>query len=810
MAARRKLATYEAKRDFGKTSEPDSRSKAAPSAKLRFVVQKHAASRLHYDLRLELGGVFKSWAVTKGPSRDPAIKRLAVEVEDHPLAYGDFEGTIPKGQYGGGTVQLWDRGLWRPEGPRSAQAMLLKGDLKFQLSGKRLKGSWVLVRMRADKHRRQQNNWLLIKHRDEFAVAGDDDALLADSNAADTQPEFIAPQLCKLLDRPPVGSGWVHEIKFDGYRMQLRVHDGNVTLRTRKGLDWTAQFPAIAQVAASLPDCIVDGEIVALDRNGAPQFAALQAALADAATQELVYFAFDLLFDSGADLRALPLSDRKARLSKLLGRYEKNSPRIRYVDHFTTGGDAVLRSACRMSLEGIVSKQLSAPYRSGRGEAWTKSKCHTGQEVVIGGWSETQGRFRSLLVGVHRGGKFVYAGRVGTGYGARVAAQILPRLKAQVTQSCPFKGPGVPKDQPAVHWVRPRLVAEIEFAGWTADGMVRQASFKGLREDKPAAEVHVETAPAAKSARAARTSPDAVMGVTISNGAKQMWPDAGDHKPVTKIELAQYYAAVGAWMMGHVRGRPCSIVRAPDGIQGEQFFQRHAMSSTSTLLGLVTLAGDRKPYLQIDRPEALIAIAQVAGLELHPGNCEPGAPEVPGRFVFDLDPAPDLDFTRVVEAALEIKGRLEKLGLVPFCKTTGGKGLHVVTPFSVTRKQKLGWPEAKTIARTICEHMAADSPGKYLTTMAKKDRTGRIFLDYLRNDRLATAVAPLSPRARPGAPVSMPLLWTQVTGRLAPARYTVRTVPGLLRKSKPWEGYEAAAVPLVEVLKKLIATRPVT
>ncbi len=896
MVRNRKLATYKQKRDFSKTAEPSGAAKVAASKKLRFVIQKHAASHLHYDLRLELEGVFKSWAVTKGPSVDPAVKRLAVEVEDHPLDYGDFEGTIPKGQYGGGTVQLWDRGFWAPEGPRSAQAMLAKGDLKFQLDGERLKGSWVLVRMRHDRFNNKRSNWLLIKHRDSFAVDQDADALLkedvsvasgrpmaeiaagkgrkprlfmlsgggalsagavwhsnkgdaTDSRAAATAkarvqgqvaqstgpsrvrakqsrklPEFVPPQLCKLLDRPPAGQGWVHEIKFDGYRMQLRIQKGIGELRTRKGLDWSARFPEITKAAGELPDAILDGEVVALDQNGAPDFAALQAAIAENKTGELVYFAFDVLFAEDQDLRGLPLLARKERLRESLqGRVGDNSL-IRYVEHFDGGGDAVLKSACRMSLEGIVSKKLSAPYRSGRSESWIKAKCRAGHEVVIGGWTETSGRFRSLLVGVNRNGTLVFVGRVGTGFGTRLVTALLTKLRQQQSSESPFRGANAPTRETGVHWVKPILVAEVEFAGWTGDGMVRQAAFKGLREDKPPEEVRAEgpakSQPALLSTSKAKGSPraqsasapsalDRVMGVTISNPTKPMWPDCNDGPPVTKLDLARYYEAVGPWMIEHIRGRPCSIIRAPDGIAGEQFFQRHAMRGTSSLFELATVSGDRKPYLQIDRPEALVAVAQVAGLELHPWNCRPGSPELPGRFVFDLDPAPDLQFQRVIEAALELKERLEDLGLVPFCKTTGGKGLHLVTPFTVSKAQKIAWPEAKTIARTICEQMAADSPKKYLTTMAKKDRTGRIFLDYLRNDRMATAVAPLSPRARTGAPVSMPLRWSQVTKRLDPARYNLRTVPALLTSTGAWKEYDGAARPLIEVLKKLVGGRKV-
>jgi bifunctional non-homologous end joining protein LigD len=866
-AAKTPLAKYQAMRDFSVTAEPSGKGKVARAGRLRFVIQKHEATRLHYDFRLEWDGTFHSWAVTRGPSLDPGEKRLAVEVEDHPLDYGDFEGTIPKGQYGGGTVMLWDRGFWAPEG--DIGKMFAKGDLKFTLNGGKLHGSWVLVRMRHDRNARggphsnnkaKRNNWLLIKHQDKSARGGDGETILkkdhsiasgramkaiaagsgkkpkpfmratsfkadavwqskgkkdeepvAKAKKAAAMPRFIEPQLCRLVDQPPSGTDWVHEVKFDGYRMQLRVADGKAMLRTRKGLDWTDKFSAIARAAAKLPDCLIDGEICALDHNGAPDFAGLQAALSDGKTEPLIFFAFDLLFATGEDLRPLPLSERKERLEALL---KKADTHLRFVEHFTTGGDAVLQSACRMNLEGIVSKRSAAPYRSGRGDDWTKAKCRAGHEVVIGGWSTTAGKFRSLLVGVHRGDHLIYVGRVGTGYSAPKVEKLMPRLKAMAAKASPFTGKNAPKPhERGVHWLKPQLVAEIEFAGWTGDGMVRQAAFKGLRADKPADEVEAETpkknvalaepkAAKTKSAAQPRGS-SVVMNQPISHPDKALWPDAGDKEPVTKLELARYYETLAGWMLPHINGRPCSLVRAPDGIEGEQrFFQRHAGAGQSSLFTQIKVSGDRKPYLQIDRAEALIAAAQAGALELHPWNCAPGKPEEPGRFVFDLDPAPDLDFDDVVAAAKVLKDRLEDLGFTTFVKTTGGKGLHVVTPF---KAGGLDWKDAKAMAREICARMAADEPDKYLVNMSKDKRKGRIFLDYLRNDRMATAVAPLSPRARPGATVSMPLTWAQVKRGLDPKAFTVRTAPKLLAKSTAWKDYGNNLPDLKTIGRKLSA-----
>ncbi len=865
--AARKLAAYQAKRDFEQTPEPSEKVGVAASERARFVIQKHDATRLHYDLRLEHEGVFLSWAVTRGPSRDPHDKRLAVAVEDHPLAYGDFEGTIPKGQYGGGTVMLWDRGWWAPEPGFDLEKGLKRGEIKLVFAGERLKGGWVLVKIKNDKTGGKRENWLLIKHRDDFAIEGDEGFLddtafsiasgrtmdqieagkgkrptpfmtgsapppdavwnsrispeasaekVAEETAAPKPkaakakpvkkaalPDFVPPQLCKLVDRPPGGAGWVHEIKFDGYRMQLRIAGGKATLRTRTGLDWSDRFPALIQAAADLPDALIDGEVVALDEAGSPSFAGLQAALAEEDTEDLIFFAFDLLHADGQDLTDRPLSERKDQLAKIL---PKDGDRLRYVEHFTSGGEAVLQSACRMSLEGVVSKKLDAPYRSGKPGTWTKAKCRAGHEVVIGGWTTTGEAFRSLIVGVYRDGDLVHVGRVGTGYGRDKVAKLLPKLKAHARKTSPFSGQGAPRGGANVHWVDPVLVAEIEFAGFTGDGSVRQASFKGLREDKPAKAVEAEAPAKAEDAELAEPKPTrsggktSVLGVAISNPDKPLWPDAGDGTPGTKLDLARYFEAVGPWMLEHVKGRPCSVIRMPDGIGHETFFQRHSGKGVSALIDEVTVSGDRKPYLVFNTPESLVAAAQWGATELHPWNCRTGQPEVPGRLVFDLDPAPDVPFEAVVEGAREIRDRLEALGLVPFCKTTGGKGLHVVTPL---KGKSVDWDAAKAFAREVCARMAADSPDQYLLNMSKKERGGKIFLDYLRNDRMSTAVAPLSPRGRPGAPVSWPVAWTQVRKGLDPLKFNLRTVPGLLKDLDAWDAYAEGERDLAAAIKKL-------
>src|SRR6185312_12882608 len=639
------LATYRAKRDFQQTAEPSGKTAVAASEQLRFVIQRHDATRLHYDFRLELDGVFLSWAVTKGPSLDPTVKRLAVQTEDHPLDYGDFEGTIPKGQYGGGTVQLWDRGYWIPEG--DPHEGLKKGDLKFTLVGNRLEGSWVLVRMKWGRDSSRQGgdckrtNWLLIKHRDQYAHEGDEDAVLQDNDTSvasgrtlkeiaigagkaptpfmtakkrtagavwqsnkkgggktavapeskatakkvRTIPSFVAPQLAKLVEQPTSEPGWVHEVKFDGYRLQLRVVDGKATLKTRKGLDWTDKFQAIADVAGQLPDCMIDGEACVLDKKGVPNFSSLQVALSEGRSQDMVFFVFDAMFVDGEDLRELPLIERKERLQALLAGLKDKKEQIRYVEHLETAGDAVLASACKMGLDRIKSKRGDAPYESTRSNRWLKAECRAGEGVIIGGWTQEGTKLRSLIVGVHRGKgkntKLVPVGRVGTGYSEAVMRRLLPELKKVESKTSPFAADVSPRKEANMHWARPELVAEIEFAGWTGDGNVRQAAFKGLRTDKPAAEVVAEMpakpektemaepkpAPVVPTgARSARGNPRAlakrrdlsstgkkkdpsaslgmtrkaslgttgkseVLGVTISHPDKPLWPD--EKPPVT-------------------------------------------------------------------------------------------------------------------------------------------------------------------------------------------------------------------------------------------------------------------------------------
>jgi len=840
---RGELKTYQAKRRFEQTPEPKGAQRAGEKDARRFVIQRHAATRLHYDFRIEADGVLKSWAVTKAPSRDPAIKRLAVEVEDHPLDYGDFEGTIPAGNYGAGTVQLWDVGSWEPQ-EADLEAAWARGQIKMILHGERLKGKWALIRLKSDRGKpSKRNNWLLLKEKDEHAVAGEGDALaqidasvttgrslaqIAEGDAQWTSSKptrrkaphkpapskatskakrphaFVPIQLCKAVDHPPSATGWAHEIKFDGYRLQIGIGGGQAVLRTRKGLDWSDRFPELATDAAGWPDAVIDGELCALDDDHMPDFSALQAAISEGETDRLVYFAFDLLFEGAEDLRKLPLSHRKARLQAYIDRLgAKKAARLRYVEHFASTGQAVLESACRMHLEGVISKKLDAPYHAGRSSSWVKSKCRGRDEVVIGGWSSEGGsRFRSLLVGVREKGGMKYLGRVGTGFGETATRLLMPALKAEAADKSPFVGPGAPKGGKDIHWVKPRLVAEIEHGGYTESGALRHAAFKGLRDDKTAEDVtDAPQAPAAPQAPR-KNGKVSVAGVAISSPDKVLWPGAGGRPPITKADLARYYEAAAERLLAHVADRPVSIIRAPDGIEGETFFQRHAMAGSNPRLKLIDVKA-RTPYVAVVDVGGLAAVAQSGGLELHPWGCKPGDPETPDQITFDLDPDEGLDFDDVIAAALVVRAKLEALGLNPFVKTTGGKGLHLVVPIRADGRSRVTWDQNKGFAKAVSEAIKVEAPGRFTTTLAKKARGGKIFIDYLRNGRMATAVAPWSPRARPGAGIAFPLSWEQVTPGLNPADYNLWVWPELLQRPDAWSGFRDSAVSLRPALRKM-------
>jgi bifunctional non-homologous end joining protein LigD len=833
MAGAGSLQAYRAKRNFARTAEPPG-DVAAAGERLSFVVQRHNARRLHYDLRLEWGGVLKSWAVTRGPSLDPADKRLAVEVEDHPLDYAAFEGSIPKPDYGGGTVQIFDRGLWAPLDAARVDEDLDKGELKFVLVGERLKGGFVLVRMKPRGGKPEaRNNWLLIKEKDSMAAPGKGDAVLSAMTSVvsgrtleqiakgdappkkaarkPNLPRFLEPQLCRLVDTPPAGEEWLHELKIDGYRLQLRIEAGAVTLRTRTGLDWTHRFPSIAEAAARLPDGIIDGEAAALDEDGQPDFPTLQAVLSESSKAPLVFFAFDLLHDGKRDLRGEALEARKQALRK---RVPAKAPVLRFLEHFPAPGGAVLASACRLSMEGIVSKRRDAPYVAGRGETWTKAKCRGRDEFVVGGFTRgLRGNgLGALLAGAWRGGRLAYLGRIGTGFSADPAADLLRRLAKLQRRGSPFAGPQPAKLSDVV-WVEPELVVEVAHGGWTDEGLMRHASFQGLREDKPAAEVTppLEPEPASQKkavtakAKAVTANPGkAKPPLGMSNPDRVLWPATETTPAITKADLAAYYARHADRILEHVAGRPLSLLRAPDGIGGGLFFQRHAMPGQSPLIGAVQVEGQPKPFMRIDDAAGLAALAQVSAVELHPWGARADAPGVPDRLVFDLDPDEGVPFARVIAGALELRDRLAALGLVPFARVTGGKGLHVVVGLAPPKgRDGPGWPEAKSFARLVCAMMERDAPKAYTTTLAKKARKGRIFLDYLRNDRLSTAIASWSPRGRPGAPVARPIAWSAVKPGLNPAGWTLDALNRGRMSPDAWADFGRSAGSLRDAMEKL-------
>lgn len=811
------LEAYRRKRNFSTTREPEGSDRRGTGD--AFVIQKHAARRLHYDLRLEIGGALASWAVTRGPSLVPGEKRLAVHVEDHPLDYADFEGSIAKGQYGGGEVIVWDRGRWTPEG--DPERGLKKGRLDFTLEGEKLHGAWHLVRMAA-KQSEKRENWLLIKSKDEAARgAGDPDILeeaprsvisgrtvedigagkaapgkpkprkgakAARKPARDRFPGFVPPALATLKPAAPQGDRWVHEIKFDGYRLEAQVRNRRVKLLTRSGQDWTERFgQEIVAALSALPvkTAILDGELVVEGSSGASDFSALQADLSAGRTDRYRYYAFDLLYLDGADLRSLPLLERKSRLEALV---EGAGDRVRYSEHFDEDGEVMLRHACRLSLEGLVSKERDASYPAGRSRSWIKSKCANRQEFVIAGFvpsTASADQVGSLVLGYRRDGAFVHAGRVGTGFSRTVARDLKKRLDGIRRKTSPFADKLSAAARRDVVWVKPELVAEVEFRAWTADGILRHAAFRGLREDKPAQEITRETPVGTKEPAAARPQ------VRLTHPDRIYWPDAG----VTKQDLADWYAEAWPRMAPHLVNRPVALLRCPGGTGGQCFFQKHAWKGQSReiLTFQDPLDEDDDPLVAVDGLPGLTGLVQGGALEIHSWQSTLDDLEHPDQIVMDLDPGEGVEWKAIIACAREVRARLEAAGLAAFVKTSGGKGLHVVAPLV----PRAGWDEVKAFAGKFAKEMADDNPEAYVATISKAKRPGKILVDYLRNGRNNTAVAPYSSRARAGAPVSMPLSWDDLGPKIGPAHFTVRNAADHLRDAPdPWSDFRAAAAPL--------------
>lgn len=823
------LETYHRKRDFSATREPRGKAPQKSARGNSFVIQKHAARRLHYDLRLEIDGVLKSWAVTRGPSLVPGEKRLAVHVEDHPLEYGTFEGTIPQSEYGGGTVIVWDRGTWEPIG--DVAKAFAKGHLDFRLKGEKLSGEWHLVRMKG-RPREKNDNWLLIKASDEHARSESDPDILEErpesvktgrvveevagekagwssktgklpgkkgrqtvplpkSSGKATWPGFVAPALASLSKSVPSGTKWLHEIKFDGYRLQAQLRNGEVSLITRSGLDWTHRFgDNLAGALRSLPvsEAILDGELIVEGPGEALGFSDLQADLSANRTDRMVLYLFDLLYLDGADLRTAPLVERKRSLEVLL---HKASPALRYSEHFEEEGDLVLRHACQMSLEGVVSKKKDGPYVSGRSKDWIKSKCTARQEFVVAGYtlsSTSSTAIGSLAVGYYDKGDLVYAGRVGTGYSRKVAQELFRALSRLKTKKSPFKRKPTAAEARGLTYVEPEMVVEVEFRAWTADHIIRHAAFQGVREDKKPADVVRE------SEGPKVQEPVILPPVRLTHPDRVYWDDAG----VTKQGLAEYYAQMWPRMAPFVLNRPLALLRCPDGASGQCFFQKHAWKGQSKEIVLAKDPEDDESVIAIDDLAGLIGLVQGGTLEIHPWGSTLDNLEKPDFINMDLDPGPGIEWPQIIEAALEVRARMADLGLESFVKTSGGKGLHVVAPL----KPKAGWVEVKAFAKEIADAMAADDGSRYVATVSKAKRKGKILVDYLRNGRGATAVAPYSTRARAGAPVSMPLTWDELTPAIGPAYFMVANALQRLAGEDPWKDFAKSAVVLPKSRKK--------
>lgn len=829
MARADPLAAYNAKRDFKRTAEPAGKRASSPGGN-SFVVQKHDATRLHFDFRLEVDGVLKSWAVTKGPSPDPDDKRLAVRTEDHPLAYGEFEGSIPKGEYGGGTVMLWDRGTWAPIEGKSARD-LEKGHLHFTLSGERMKGEWLLIRLRP-RGGEKRENWLLRKLDDAYAEEGNalvereltsvltgrtmaeiaadksgehslagvkgeafakvmqkaarhnaklapvlDTSPARKRRKATGQPPAFRPlQLATLVDSVPDGNHWMHEIKFDGYRALIAASGEAVTVYTRNGLDWTDKFAPLARhiAALDLPPCLIDGEIVAYGKDGNPDFSSLQAVLkcghgAQTENTPLSFHAFDLLELSGEDLTGLPNIERKERLEALL---THAAPPVHVADHVIGPGERLLDAMCAARQEGIISKKIDAPYLSKRGRAWLKVKCILRQEFIIIGWkrSSTRARaFSSLLLAQYDGEELVYKGNVGTGFTQDILHDLSFRFEDLRSEEPPAAVPR--EDRRGVTWLKPELVAEIAFSEFTAEGSVRHASYLGLREDKKARDVVPETPESAPDASDAT--------VRISNRDRVIFPESGQ----TKGDLADWYAAVGPIMLPFVANRPISLVRCPQGRAKKCFFQKHDSGSFGKAVHHVPIMekdGGAEDYLYVDSIEGLLSCVQMGTIEFHGWGSRADAVEQPDRMVFDLDPDEELDFADVKRAARFLHDRLADIGLATFAMLSGGKGIHVVAPLTPGHS----WDQHKDFARRFAEALAIAEPDRFVATMSKAKRKGRIFIDYLRNQRGATAVLPYSARARAGAPVAVPIAWGELDDFDNAHPFSINDTERVLRRAK--------------------------
>jgi len=802
------IETYNRKRDFSKTKEPKGRKLKGKGDS--FVVQKHDASRLHWDFRLELDGVLKSWAVPKGPSLDPAENRLAMRTEDHPLDYGGFEGTIPKDEYGGGTVMLWDQGRWEPDPRKDPSKTIEEGHLHFTLEGERMRGEWVMFRLKP-KPGEKAEPWMLKKVTDDFADPEDGDALVdncvtsvttgrtmaeiaagedvwksnrggqkggrAKKKAGAAPPPFEEPQLATLVDEVPTGNSWLHEYKYDGYRLLIAVGDGVATAWTRNGKDWSDKFKALVKAAIKLPaGCLIDGEAVAIDDRGKPSFQLLQATLKDQKGANLVYYAFDLLIDRGEDIRKLPNIERKERLAALL----KGVPApILYGDHIIGRGEAMFNAMCEQGGEGIVSKKASAAYSGTRTRNWLKIKCIQRQEFVIVGWSESDKRigFRSLLLAAKEKGKLTYVGKVGTGFSAKLIQDLRGRMDPLEVDKAPVEVPRA--DRKGAHFIKPELVCEIAFTEFTDDGILRHPSFLGLREDKAAADVVVETAKhLSKSEKKAGRPTAASFGIKISNPDRIIFPEDG----LTKADLANYYAAVEPLIMVDVANRPMTLIRCPQGRAKKCFFQKHDSGTFGPDVKHVPIKekdGHLEDYLFLDDIKGLLACVQMGTVEFHGWGSKVEKVEYPDRLVFDLDPDVGLDFGKVKAAAVRLKALLGDLGLKTFPLLSGGKGLHVVAPLD----QSEDWPTVKSFAERFTRAIAEAEPETFTANIRKVERKSRIFLDWLRNQRGATAVMPFSARAREGAPVAAPIAWEELDRYKGGNHFTIRDADELLERA---------------------------